>query len=56
VGLACKLLSIRDAVERGLTTYDFLKGNETYKRRLGGEPVALVRCRIELRSAGRGTA
>ena len=55
VGLACKLLSIRDAVERGLTTYDFLKGNETYKRRLGGVPVPLVRCRIDLRPAGRGT-
>jgi len=35
VGLACKLLSIRDAIERGLTTYDFLKGDEAYKRRLG---------------------
>jgi CelD/BcsL family acetyltransferase involved in cellulose biosynthesis len=56
VGLACKLLSIRDAIARGLGTYDFLKGNETYKRRLGGEPVPLVRCRIEMRPAGRGTA
>jgi CelD/BcsL family acetyltransferase involved in cellulose biosynthesis len=56
VGLACKLLSIRDAIARGLGTYDFLKGNETYKRRLGGEPVPLVRCRIELRPAGRGRA
>jgi CelD/BcsL family acetyltransferase involved in cellulose biosynthesis len=56
VGLACKLLSIRDAIARGLGTYDFLKGNETYKRRLGGEPVALVRCRIELRPAGPATA
>lgn len=55
VGLACKLLSIRDAIARGLGTYDFLKGNETYKRRLGGEPVPLVRCRIVLRPAGRGT-
>jgi CelD/BcsL family acetyltransferase involved in cellulose biosynthesis len=50
VGIACKLLSIRDAVERGLTRYDFLKGEETYKRRLGGVPVALARCRIDLRS------
>ena len=56
VGLACKLLSIRDAIERGLTTYDFLKGNEAYKHRLGGTPVPLVRCRIDLRPAGRGTA
>ena len=56
VGLACKLLSIRDAIERGLATYDFLKGNEAYKHRLGGAPVPLVRCRIDLRPAGRGTA
>jgi CelD/BcsL family acetyltransferase involved in cellulose biosynthesis len=50
VGIACKLLSIRDAVERGLTRYDFLKGEEAYKRRLGGVPVALARCRIDLQS------
>jgi len=56
VGLACKLLSIRDAIERGLTTYDFLKGNEAYKHRLGGAPVPLIRCRIDLRPAGRGAA
>jgi CelD/BcsL family acetyltransferase involved in cellulose biosynthesis len=56
VGLACKLLSIRDAIERGLGTYDFLKGNEAYKHRLGGMPVPLVRCRIDLRAVGRGTS
>ena len=56
MGLACKLLSIRDAIERGLATYDFLKGNEAYKHRLGGIPVPLVQCRIDLRRVGRGTA
>ena len=56
VGLACKLLSIRDAMDNGLTTYDFLKGNETYKRRLGGVPMPLVRCRIDLRPQATGTA
>jgi CelD/BcsL family acetyltransferase involved in cellulose biosynthesis len=47
VGILCKVLSIRDAVARGLKTYDFLKGEETYKRQLGGRPVALHRCRID---------
>lgn len=48
VGILCKVLSIRDAIERGLKTYDFLKGNEAYKRQLGGRPVALYRCRVDL--------
>ncbi|MHB8766698.1 MAG: GNAT family N-acetyltransferase [Deferrisomatales bacterium] len=48
-GLAAKLLSLRDAIERGATRYDLLKGTEEYKRRLGGRPVPLVRCRIDLR-------
>jgi CelD/BcsL family acetyltransferase involved in cellulose biosynthesis len=55
VGLACKLLSIRDAIERGVDTYDFLKGDEAYKRRLGGVPVPLVRCRIDLRAGKQKT-
>lgn len=45
-GLACKMLSIRDAIERGFTRYDFLKGAEPYKRHLGGTPEAVYRCRI----------
>jgi CelD/BcsL family acetyltransferase involved in cellulose biosynthesis len=48
VGILCKVLSIRDAMARGFKTYDFLKGNEAYKRQLGGRPAALYRCRIEL--------
>jgi CelD/BcsL family acetyltransferase involved in cellulose biosynthesis len=47
-GLLCKLLSLKDAIERGRQKYDFLKGAETYKYRLGGREVPLVRCRIEL--------
>ncbi|MEJ5357440.1 MAG: GNAT family N-acetyltransferase [Desulfobacterales bacterium] len=47
-GMACKILSIRDAVARGLSRYDFLKGEEPYKRRLGGKPLPLFGCRIEL--------
>jgi CelD/BcsL family acetyltransferase involved in cellulose biosynthesis len=49
-GLLCKVLSLKDAIERGRQKYDFLKGAETYKYRLGGREVPLVSCRIELSS------
>lgn len=48
VGLLCKIFSIRESIARGLKRYDFLKGNEMYKRQLGGRPVPIYRCRIEL--------
>ena len=48
VGLMCKILSIKDAIETGRKKYDFLKGAETYKYRLGAREVPLVSCRIEL--------
>ena len=48
VGLVCKLFSIRDSIERGSLSYDFLKGNEIYKQRLGGHPVRLYRCEIDI--------
>jgi CelD/BcsL family acetyltransferase involved in cellulose biosynthesis len=51
VGILCKILSIRDGIARGLNTYDFLKGDETYKRQLGGKPVPVYGCRIELSKA-----
>lgn len=46
VGLLSKVLSIKDSIQRGKTYYDFLKGPEAYKQRLGGKPVQLFRCRI----------
>ena len=49
VGLLCKVFSIRDSIERGRRTYDFLKGGEAYKYRLGGTPVRLYRCGVALR-------
>jgi CelD/BcsL family acetyltransferase involved in cellulose biosynthesis len=52
VGLAAKLASIREGIERGLSSYDFLKGEEPYKQQLGGRPVPLVHCRIDLLQAG----
>ena len=44
VGLLCKVLSLRSAIDEGLHTYNFLKGSEAYKYRLGGEEVTLWRC------------
>ncbi|MEN8141370.1 MAG: GNAT family N-acetyltransferase [Thermodesulfobacteriota bacterium] len=51
VGLLCNLFSIRDSIAIGHRRYDFLKGDEPYKRRLGGREVRLSRARITL---GRG--
>jgi CelD/BcsL family acetyltransferase involved in cellulose biosynthesis len=48
VGLMCKILSIKDAIETGRKKYDFLKGAETYKYRLGGIEVPLSYCKINL--------
>jgi CelD/BcsL family acetyltransferase involved in cellulose biosynthesis len=48
VGLLCKVLSIKDGIKRGRKKYDFLKGAETYKYRLGGREVPLFNCRIQL--------
>jgi len=49
VGLLCKVLSLKNGIERGRKKYDFLKGAETYKYRLGGGEVPLVSCRIDLK-------
>ena len=43
VGLMLKALCIKDAIERGLTYFDFLRGPEPYKYHLGGKDVSLVR-------------
>jgi CelD/BcsL family acetyltransferase involved in cellulose biosynthesis len=48
VGLLSKVLSIKDGIQSGIKKYDFLKGTEVYKHRLGGQPIQLNRCRIEL--------
>ncbi len=42
VGLLSKAYAIRDCIERGLRTFDFLRGEEDYKRRLGGMPREIV--------------
>ncbi len=54
VGLICKALSIREGIARGRTAYDFLKGDERYKTRLGGKPLRLRRVRLLRESAAAG--
>ena len=49
VGTLCKVYNIRDAIERGRRTYDFMRGSETYKYRLGGREIPLQSCRIDFR-------
>ena len=48
VGLLCKVFSIQDSIQNGRQKYDFLKGAESYKHRLGGREVPLHRCQIQL--------
>jgi len=49
VGLLSKVFSIREAVMRGRKRYNFLRGSEAYKLRLGGRPVKLVHCEVLLK-------
>ncbi len=48
VGLLSKVFTIQESIQRGKERYDFLKGAEDYKHRLGGKPVTLYRCQIKL--------
>ena len=48
VGTLCKVFSIKDSIENGRHKYDFLKGAETYKYRLGGKEMPLYECKIKL--------
>jgi CelD/BcsL family acetyltransferase involved in cellulose biosynthesis len=49
VGLLSKVCAIRDAIERGKATFDFLRGDEEYKRHLGGESRRVLTLRMEQR-------
>lgn len=53
VSLVSKIMSLRDAVSVGLGGFDFLKGAEVYKERLGGREVVLYRCRLSLNGSHR---
>lgn len=48
VGLMCKVLSLKAAIDEGLSTYNFLRGGELYKVRLGGREVPLASCHVTL--------
>jgi CelD/BcsL family acetyltransferase involved in cellulose biosynthesis len=48
VGLLSKALCIKESIRRGRKKWDFLKGRETYKYRLGGKDIPLYRCQIEI--------
>ena len=48
VGLISKVLCIKDSIERGRGKFDFLKGAEEYKHRLGGNEITLYGCQISL--------
>ncbi len=48
VGILSKVFSIQKGIENGCRRYDFLKGDEVYKKRIGGQEVPLYRCRLHL--------
>ena len=48
VGLISKIFSVRDAIEGGISRFDFLKGAERYKQRLGGVAQDIYRCTVRL--------
>ncbi len=51
-GLMVKVFTIRDALELGRKRYDFLRGDEIYKFRLGGTATPLHRMEIRLERNG----
>jgi len=48
VGVLSKVFSINAAIDAGCRRYDFLKGAEVYKKRIGGHEVPLYRLRVTL--------
>ena len=49
VGILSKVFSIQTGIDAGCRRYDFLKGNESYKRRIGGVQTPLYRCRVDIK-------
>ncbi len=47
-GLLSKLFCIRDSIERGRPIFDFLKGREVYKGRLGATAVPIYRVTVTI--------
>lgn len=48
-GLLSKVYAIKDSIDKGKKRFDFLKGDEGYKYRLGGKEVPLYRCQISIK-------
>jgi CelD/BcsL family acetyltransferase involved in cellulose biosynthesis len=48
VGHLSKVYSIQDGINSGIQRYDFLKGQEPYKKRLGGKAVPICRCQVKI--------
>jgi CelD/BcsL family acetyltransferase involved in cellulose biosynthesis len=48
VGLLCKVLCLKESIERGKRKWNFLKGREPYKYQLGGQEVPLYSCQITI--------
>lgn len=48
VGILSKVFSIQTGIDAGCRRYDFLKGDEVYKKRIGGVQTPLYRCRIRI--------
>lgn len=48
VGILSKVFSIKDAIESGCSQYDFLKGEEVYKGRIGGTSQDLFHYTLDL--------
>jgi len=46
VGLLSKVFCIEQSIQQGKKRFEFLKGNEIYKQRLGGKEIPLSRCQI----------
>jgi CelD/BcsL family acetyltransferase involved in cellulose biosynthesis len=46
VGLLSKVFCIEQSIQQGKKRFEFLKGNEIYKQRLGGKEISLSRCQI----------
>jgi CelD/BcsL family acetyltransferase involved in cellulose biosynthesis len=46
VGLLCKVLCLKESIEKGRKKWNFLKGAEPYKYQLGGQEVPLYNCLI----------
>ena len=49
VGLLCKVLCIKESIEKGKKKWDFLKGDEVYKYHLGGKEIPLYNCQITIK-------